>query len=140
MGYTHYWELPEIGKETWAKIQAASKEVVAEVTNLQLEYDNPDPPLVDSDYIRFNGQGSAGHETFFLERDGLRGFNFCKTARKPYDEAVTAVLCIVGHHLTRAGTLKEPYHISSDGYFSDWTGRELATKALGEDLAFALED
>ena len=140
MGYTHYWELPEIDKETWAKIQAASKEVVAEVPNLQYEFNNPDPPLVDSDHIRFNGQGSAGHETFFLERDGLRGFNFCKTARKPYDEAVTAVLCIVGHHLTRAGTLKDPYYISSDGYFSEWTGREIATRALGEDLAFALED
>jgi len=140
MGYTHHWNLPEIDEETWAKIQAASEEVIAEVPNLQYEFNNPEPPLVDSDYIRFNGHGPAGHETFFLERDGLRGFNFCKTARKPYDEAVTAVLCIVGHHLTKEGTLKDPYYISSDGYFSEWTGRELATRALGEGLAFALEE
>jgi hypothetical protein len=139
MGYTHYWKLPEIDKETWAKIQAASEEVVAEVPNLQFEFNAVGPPLINEGAIRFNGKGEDGHETFFLERADCE-FNFCKTARKPYDEAVTAVLCIVGHHLTKAGALKDPYYISSDGYFSDWTGRELATKALGEDLAFALED
>ena len=142
MGYTHYWELPEIDRKTWKEIQSGAEAVIA-ATNARLNYEfnDPDPPLVGSDVIRFNGHGSAGHETFFLERDGLRGFNLCKTARKPYDEAVTAVLCIVGHHLTKAGTLKDPYYISSDGYFSEWgEGRELATKVLGEDLAFALEE
>jgi len=141
MGYTHYWKLPEIDEETWAKIQAASKEVVAEVPNLQYEFSDAGPPVVGPDIIRFNGKGQDGHETFYVERANPGGFNFCKTARKPYDEAVTAVLCIVGHHLTKEGTLKDPYYISSDGYFSDWgEGRELATKVLGEDLAFALEE
>ena len=138
MGYTHYWSFPTINNKTWARIRAAVEEVVEDVPGLQLEFDNPEPPLIGREEIRFNGRGQYGHETFRVERDNPIGFNFCKTARKPYDEAVTAVLCIVGHHL---GAMKGPHYISSDGSFSDWLeGRELATKVLGEDLAFALED
>lgn len=140
MGYTHYWELPAIDIDTWREIQSGVKAVVAETSaKLNYEFNDPDPPLVDSDVIRFNGHGSAGHETFFVERGGLGGFNFCKTARKPYDEAVTAVLCIVGHHLTKAGELNKPYYINSDGYWDDWLpGRTLAADVLDEPLQFAL--
>ena len=139
MGYTHYWKLPKINKKTWAKIQAAAKEIVTEVPNLlQDSFDTTKPPVVGPDIIQFNGKGQDGHETFYVQRSDPGGFNFCKTARKPYDKAVTAVLCVVGHYLTKEGALKKPYSISSDGFFSeDWLeGRELAVKVLGEKLAF----
>ena len=41
------------------------------------------------DVIAINGDGEKGldHETLFFD-DKETGFNFCKTARKPYDYAV----------------------------------------------------
>lgn len=66
--------------------------------------------------------GNCSHESFYFERifkegelnkSGLR-FNFCKTAYKPYDLAVTAALIICKHHL------KDKIQISSDGEDRDW--------------------
>lgn len=52
-------------------------------------------PIVDSSEIIFNGDASKGdaHETFVLTRYDS-GSQFCKTARKPYDRYVKAVLVL----------------------------------------------
>ena len=54
---------------------------------------------VNDDGVCFNGIGGNGHEPFCFTRepDSLHGkegfgFTFCKTAQKPYDEVVCAVL------------------------------------------------
>ncbi len=79
--------------------------------------------------ISFNGDASEDldHETFGLDlfdlgryncvdeydtKEGL--FNFCKTARKPYDFAVCLSLIVMKHHLGK------DFKISSDGGFDEW--------------------
>ena len=65
------------------------------------------------DRISFNGVGEDAHETFVLTPKET-GFTFCKTARKPYDTLVVAILCLAD--LTFPGLLS----ISSDGDSGDW--------------------
>ena len=48
--------------------------------------------------IRFNGVGEDGHETFYLSPDES-GWGFCKTARKPYDIVVVAILSMLDEYL-----------------------------------------
>ena len=54
-------------------------------------------------------------------------FNFCKTAYKPYDAVVTAILI-------RAKVIYgDSVQIRSDGDWSEWqSGRDLHEKAFGE--------
>lgn len=43
--------------------------------------------------VAFNGSGDLSHESFILTAD-VCGFEFCKTARKPYDLAVKTALLL----------------------------------------------
>jgi hypothetical protein len=93
--------------------------IVAEFDNLS-SY-----PICNLDEIVFNGPGGDGHETMVLEREPKRLFQFCKTAYKPYDLLVTALLLIVWHH-SRA------WNITSDGNTDGWQPAvELIEKTLG---------
>ena len=93
-------------------------------------YSNQKLEITDEE-IRFNGreEGDRGHETFSLQRksdkrledyasrlDRKYIFDFCKTARKPYDIVVCCLLVILKYHL---GNMIE---FSSDG--ADWTNDE----------------
>ena len=68
-------------------------------------------PEFSKDLVIFNGIGDLMHETFAI---GLNenDWNFCKTARKPYDLLVCACL------LAAVDILE--YDISSDGDLDDW--------------------
>lgn len=101
MGYTHYFTREGTDDLDPAAFKAFAKEAkrVAETLcpgELAEEYDTPDkPPVFSADEVRFNGKGEDGHETFYLDLQA-RGFNFCKTARKPYDAAVMGILVLLG--------------------------------------------
>lgn len=89
--------------------------------------DTDTAPSVNGTQVRFNGAGRSdtgedlSHETFVLTRE--RGtladwevreghttkFDFCKTARKPYDLAVCAVLILADYRLG------DFFAVSSDG-------------------------
>lgn len=115
MGYTHYIKAPKgIEPTTFARLSKAAAKVV-EFTDAALRSDSDEegPPELTDELIRFNGVGDDGHETFVLTQDSS-DFDFCKTAEKPYDEAVTAVLCLL--HLYTDGAVE----ISSDGEPKDW--------------------
>lgn len=99
MGYTHAWNLSEKPTDTeFAVFRGRVNTILGHLRvhhNLELVYeaDCPrTPPLVSLDFIRFNGIGAEGHETFVLENRDHRGM--CKTAEKPYDLAVCCVLLI----------------------------------------------
>lgn len=47
-------------------------------------------PDVNEYHVSFNGVEGDAHETCRVSRSA-EGFNFCKTAQKPYDEVVVAV-------------------------------------------------
>jgi hypothetical protein len=76
-------------------------------------------PLFSNDEVRFNGVGEEGHETFIVLREfepqdwqrperGLY-FDFCKTARKPYDLVVCTCLIVFARHFG------ESFRVDSDG-------------------------
>lgn len=117
MGYTHYWKgnlRPT--KKQWDAIMEEVSKVLETKTAFKLiryESDKSTPPRLDAEAIRFNGRGKNGHETFYLTRDPS-SFEFCKTAQKPYDLLVTAVLTIV-HHFA-----PDCYEVSSDGWPDEW--------------------
>lgn len=78
-----------------------------------------------NDIVVFNGLGKDSHETFHFHLVG-RGFNFCKTAYKPYDAVVTA--CLI-HMKNVYGDLVD---IGSDGSWGDWKdGAHLYRNATG---------
>lgn len=137
MGYTHYWRGngQEISPEKWQLICSDARAVLKTVpVMLWREYDDPDTqPEIGPDLIAFNGAGDKGHETFWLERRPAK-FTFCKTAYKPYDLAVCAVLIIAHHH---AGDILT---ISSDGDEGDWLpALEKVTEILGDGYEIPLE-
>jgi hypothetical protein len=96
-------------------------------------------PIFNEDLICFNGDASKGynHETFYIERvkdnprvdeideNGLV-FDFCKTARKPYDLMAQISMLRLKHHFPEC-------KISSDGDAKDWkNGKDLYKKIFGE--------
>lgn len=124
MGYTHYWVNKvqpgrRFTEEERAKLQAVLHYWQWEGIICR-ECTDPTFPYVLTDReIIFNGKGDDGHETFYFDLDqageeegkyGIRaGFAFCKTAAKPYDQAVCEVL------LTLKGILGDEIEVSSDG-------------------------
>ena len=110
--------------EEWAKIIAMfQNEIQPENRRCLGNWEGEGDPDCDGEYISFNGRGKDSHETFSLtrlkrdifeyenaqefERDGA--FSFCKTNRKPYDNAVVSLLIGVRQIVSDAISL------SSDG-------------------------
>lgn len=119
MGYTHYW----------SNFSALPDQAVADIQHLillnaglvQFESDVQEAPVVDTKEVRFNGVEDDAYETFCLSGGS---WDFCKTAQRPYDKIVVAVLVIVAHYLP-------DFEWSSDGDDEDLAeGKELAQKYL----------
>jgi hypothetical protein len=129
MGFTHYWTFKKAPRGQASQIEAAYQKAMQDCQRVIKRYYSEHGGL--SGYsahttlgqyggLNVNGKGDDGHETFAvrehfsqnLENDG--GFNFCKTARKPYDLVVIACLTILKHRLG------ECIEVSSDGDAQDW--------------------
>lgn len=127
MGYTHYWtQTRDFTRDEWLQIREDFEALLKDVEHVQgiplangIGEPGTSPEFTD-DKIWFNGVGDNSHETFALNRkrppkdpqlSAPRGWDFCKTARKPYDLAVTAALC----YLT---TVPDPaaFTAASDGH------------------------
>lgn len=97
MGYTHYWTVErDLTDNEWDRLSGLFQKIINRSRDfnapLVYEYDQPEKgPEVSKSFVRFNGIGGDGHETFLFSRDACP-FSFCKTARKPYDAAVVACL------------------------------------------------
>lgn len=119
MGYTHYWTTPTFFTPEFL---SDVRLILAHAPcPLAREYNEPsEPPLVADDFIAFNGVGSDGHETFYLDSSN----GFCKTEHKPYDIVVVAILALAAHH-----KICQP---RSDGDSKNWqAGVVLASNATG---------
>ena len=134
MGYTHYWSHPASDKESFAKFGKDVRAVLKKTkVKTQFEDDNPREPEINEEFIRFNGEGRDAHETFVVKRSG-EDFGFCKTARKPYDEVVTACLLCAVDHLPG-------FSVSSDGIWAEWAdGAALYEKATGRKAKMPFKD
>ncbi|WP_251553961.1 hypothetical protein [Neobacillus muris] len=109
MGYTHYFELK-------ADLKSEVLRDVSEIIDHNeeiLAYEDDETgrkPSVNEKEIRFNGRDGDGHETFLIEK-GV--WEFCKTARKPYDLPVCEVLLVLKYHYG------DDFSLSSDGFCTD---------------------
>lgn len=139
MGYTNYYRVPIImDKEKFKTLSEElhtisgllphsksagcnSKEVI-----ILCGGDGTGNPEFTEDTICFNGDESKGlsHETFGFDRNNTRRativgsrnglvFDFCKTARKPYNLMVQLSMLRLKHHFPEC-------EISSDGNYEDW--------------------
>jgi len=103
MGYTHRWaKTRPITDEEWGVIQTNARKILRVAQEdwglaLSEEYDINRTPVVSDTEIRFNGYADEGHETFLITREA-DGFTFCKTANKPYDSVVVAMLQLCAVH------------------------------------------
>jgi len=144
MGYTHYYSFvpasPEF-RSAFPQLLADTRQILDDLTAKGVPTAGPmgdGQPMLTANVIAFNGVGPEDdYESFALETgqdpsiarhapDGQTFvWTFCKTARRPYDLAVAAVLL-------RAKQLA-PRHValSSDGR---WNDEWLAARALVEEL------
>jgi NOL1/NOP2/fmu family ribosome biogenesis protein len=117
MGYTHYWTIKEeLTPAQFKEWTEGVKVIVETATEAGIALGNGlgfDAPNNDETLVAFNGVVEGGHETFSI-RIGDEGFDFCKTAQKPYDAVVTASLI----HAKKI--FGDAIEISSDGSWLDW--------------------
>lgn len=123
MGYSHYFDIkvkpPKDVWEDFIKAKEAITKQHAESGGCPIE------DLSDLYTIDINGVGDDAHENLVLHPDP--GWSFCKTAAKPYDVVVVAVLCAL------ATIAKDFVVVTSDGDRDDWLeGQKLACDALGQ--------
>ena len=98
MGYTHYWKQEGWNKKDvdgWKAALPTIQEIIKKHSNI-IECDDGmgTPPVADDRTINFNGIGDDSYETFSINSEGS-SFKFCKTARRPYDQAVCEVLLVL---------------------------------------------
>ena len=127
MGYTHYWTPKVATNKKWKEFKETCKKLHDNLparTATAGGYYKDDPleirswngfnkPEFTMKGVNFNGDELKGldHENFYLTPTTTE-WNFCKTARKPYDLLVVA--CLIAAHEILG------YEVSSDGDITDW--------------------
>ena len=152
MGYTHYnsRNTKNLGSAYfYGKLALDAKAIIAEAQKRGITIrggNGEGEPEYNEGYFSLNGNAEAGedYETFMWEalpeqpewqrqhfsasgKNPNEIFDFCKTAHKPYDSVVTAILI-------RAKVIYgDCVEIRSDGNWSDWqAGRDLYEAVFGE--------
>jgi hypothetical protein len=134
MGYTHYFTKVAADREDSRRFEMFARgartiiEYATTYDNIQIANAMGDKLggwEITDEVVAFNGYGSDSHESFYWSINS-DGFDFCKTAYKPYDSVVTA--CLIH--------LKDVYgdlvSIGSDGSWSEWRdGARLYRNATG---------
>jgi len=152
MGYTNYWQTKELTEEQipaqfWEdaekvldKVMASGVELAAGNGVFKFESGHDiinDTLMSDQNHpsICFNGLGEEAYETFCLVFDG--DWNFCKTARLPYDLAVKCILMLATKYNLLADTSDED--VSGADYWS-FDGNETEEEYIrAHDLLVGLE-
>ena len=111
MGYTRYWERTEkpITEDFLNEVKKILKDCAKKGIAIR-GWNGTGNPTLTLERISLNGNEKAerdlSHESFVI--DDKIGFNFCKTARKPYDYAVRRILNVAKKY----GLVED---VSSDG-------------------------
>jgi len=131
MGYTHCFRKErDFSDVEWDLLTRATKKILKmeDLSGVKISRnDDGKAPVVNKNEICFNGVNDESHETFLVRKTGDTGFNFCKTAEKPYDVFVCMVL------LASDDVAKGVLGIGSDGWWDvEWVNaRELYKKLFG---------
>lgn len=99
MGYTNYWKLEKT--EFTEEFLEDVKKIIEVANGSGIDLANGSgfdgtKPIVEKEIISLNGMEPEDYETFYL--GGKKGFCFCKTARRPYDAVVKAILILAEKH------------------------------------------
>jgi len=116
MGYTHYWRpTRDLTEDEWDNIRQVAKTILKDNHGIILDNEPTDSQNLSITYdsVLCNGIGDDGHETFYLTRKMRNDFEFCKTAQKPYDKYIVAMLIAVAQ-------ITDSISVSSDGDQEDW--------------------
>ena len=123
-GYTHHFRWLQTPDEaSLSRCIDEMRRIVDARRSLLAGPEADGEPVVTAQSIVFNGVGDNGHEPFVFPGDTEStprdpkipaGFNFCKTAAKPYDEVVTACLLVARDHFPSSVLA-----IDSDGSWRD---------------------
>jgi len=158
MGYTHYVRRKKkLNKVTFKKFAADVRKIYKASAKREIYLAGGlgkvgTSPKANADTVIFNGMDfsektsgfDGSHETLNIERvvnpqewhtpdEKGRYFEFCKTARKPYDLVVVAVLIALKKHFPNA-------EVSSDGEQDDWeNGIKFCQETLGYGDNFSIE-
>lgn len=124
MGYTHYWKNnKKINDQAWSHINEDFKKVIKSIDEEIIAPEEGNEFIFGDEIICFNGKDEQ-HETMWISRQPT-DFEFCKTARKPYDLFVMCLLIIVHNY-------HENFTYSSDGDMEEWQeGFDLIEQVLG---------
>jgi hypothetical protein len=121
MGYTHYWKFNEKpSQEKFSELVEGVKQIVATAEEAGIAIGEQ---VYESGYFSFNGVDGGAHETFSIDIQ-TQEEDFCKTAEKPYDMAVTASLILAKK------IFGEDIVIRSDGNWSDWESGQLLYESV----------
>jgi hypothetical protein len=121
MGYTHYWKFNEKpSQEKFSELVEGVKQIVATAEEAGIAIGEQ---VYKSGYFSFNGVDAGAHETFSIDIR-TQEEDFCKTAEKPYDMAVTASLILAKE------IFGEDIVIRSDGNWSDWESGQLLYESV----------
>lgn len=127
MGYTRYWKTT--GKPFTDEFVKMNKNIVSIAeTKFDIVIKNgigEDKPIINKEKILLNGDAEHGldHETYCLISEEKSDFEFCKTARKPYDVVVNALLQIANEY----GYVKD---VRNDGPYNDEKADLLIAEAM----------
>ena len=110
MGYTIYWQpKAKFSDAEWDAFVSHCQRIINTTnTPLTLGTDYSAPPLVGPDTVMFGGSSDDTCEVFYISRNDLTEFAFCKTRRLPYTAEVTACCAAAVKHLG--------WVVSCDGY------------------------
>ncbi len=142
MGYSHYWSYDPTHPD-WqpgcARLVLDAKRIIqAAGVPLWRELDEPGTtPELAEGWVRFNGTGDAGHLASYRRR----GFwwSFCKTARKPYDLVVCAILLRAHQHMPTCVAIGSDGSWEAEWQFgaTSWPGAPQTNRGRGARLLVA---
>lgn len=120
MGYTHYWEFKsnpkdiKDGDKKFKKSVALLKKCLKNISVELAGGSGTGKPVFTGTKVCFNGLDDDSYESCYLALDNSDfKFDFCKTARKPYDVAVCLTL------LCFKKFFGDDFKYSSDGNMDD---------------------
>jgi len=122
MGYTHYWKITERLDKDWDKWTSFLPDAMKIMSYASQKLDialadafgqTKGDAMISLSGISMNGYKDESHESFVLRPD-VTDFEFCKTAEKPYDTVVTAILILAKE------TFGDVIEVTTDGGLEDW--------------------
>ena len=141
MGYTHYWYRKDgvEDRQAFQELGTDAKRIIAEAERRGIrvaDWDGTGEPEFSELRFALNGVGEEAHETFswpsvvnraeWDTSDDEWVFACTKTAYKPYDAVVCAIL------IRAKRIYGDGLRVSSDGYWEDWAeGRSLYEAVFG---------